>query len=227
MPKTNAVLFDLGGTLVKGSDTLEVAKVYASIMEKYGVVRNVEEIARVYEELNTSSLLKKIILMEGRFWVNFNLLLLERLNVRDRVLEIADVMDRMWWNHVKITLYEDVVSTLETLRGDNITLGVISNSLESDIEHILNLADIGRFFTIKVGIDTFKCVKPEKEIFTKTIEKYCLDNKRTLFVGDSLENDYFGPLNAGIKAILLDRLDKIRVESVRKISSLIELIDYL
>lgn len=227
MQKTNAVLFDLGGTLVKGSDTFEVAKVYASIMEKYNVVKNVEEIARVYEELNTPSLLKKIVLMEGRFWVNFNLILLEMLNVREDVLEIADALDRMWWNHVNITLYEDVVPTLETLRQNCITLGVVSNSLESDIEHILDLAGIKEFFTIKVGIDTFKCVKPEKEIFTKTIEKYCLDIERTLFVGDSLENDYYGALNAGINAVLVDRLDKFGEKSVRKIRSLIELINFL
>jgi len=227
MPKTNAVLFDLGGTLVKGSDTFEVAKVYASIMEKYNVVRNLEEIAKVYEELNTSSLLKKIVLMEGRFWVNFNLLLLKMLNVRENVLEIADAMDRMWWNHVNITLYEDTVPTLETLQYNNIVLGVISNSLESDIENILKLAGIEKFFTIKVGIDTFKSVKPEREIFTKTLEKYCLDRERTMFVGDSLENDYIGALNAGLSVILVDRHDKVRKKDVRKISSLIELINYL
>ena len=227
MPKTNAVLFDLGGTLVKGSDTFEVAKVYASIMKKYNIARNLEEIARAYEKLNTPSLLKKVVLMEGRFWVNFNLLLLKMLNVRENVLEIADAMDRMWWNHVNITLYEDTVPTLETLRHNNIVLGVISNSLENDIENILKLADIEKFFTIKVGIDTFKSVKPEKEIFTKTLEKYCLDRRKTLFVGDSLENDYFGALNAGLNAILVDRHDKIRKKDVKKIRSLVELTKFL
>jgi putative hydrolase of the HAD superfamily len=104
---------------------------------------------------------------------------------------------------------------------------VISNSLENDIENMLKLADIEKFFTIKVGIDTFKSVKPEKEIFTKTLEKYCLDRWKTLFVGDSLENDYFGALNAGLNAILVDRHDKIRKKDVKKIRSLVELTKFL
>jgi putative hydrolase of the HAD superfamily len=124
-------------------------------------------------------------------------------------------------------LYEDTVPTLETLRHNNIVLGVISNSLENDIENILKLADIEKFFTIKVGIDTFKSVKPEKEIFTKTLEKYCLDRRKTLFVGDSLENDYFGALNAGLNAILVDRHDKIRKKDLKKIRSLVELTKFL
>lgn len=227
MPRANTVLFDLGGTLIKGSDTYEVAKVYAAIMEKYNVIRKVEEIARVYLELNSPTFLKKIILMEGRFWINFNLQLLERLQVKEKVWEVADAMDRMWWGHVNIILYEDVVQALETLEQNNIVLGVISNSLESDIEHILNIACIKKYFTIKVGIDTFKCVKPEKEIFTKTLEKYGLDSDKTLFVGDSLENDYIGAINAGINAILVDREDKIRKEGVIKIKSLVELVNFL
>jgi len=227
MPQVNTVLFDLGGTLIRGSSTIEVAKAYASILERHNVSRKVEEIAKVYEELNTPKLLKKIVLMEGRFWVNFNLKLLEGLGVKGNVGEIADAMDRMWWDHVNIVLYEDVVQALELLRSRKAVLGVISNSLESDIEKILNMADIGNYFKIKVGIDTFKCVKPEREIFTRTLERHGLDRERTMFVGDSLENDYFGALNAGLKAVLVDREGRVRDVGVKKVKSLIELAGFL
>ncbi|MEM0385720.1 MAG: hypothetical protein QXH64_04620, partial [Nitrososphaeria archaeon] len=66
MPKITTVLFDLGGTLIKGSDILEVAKVYNKILRKYNVIRKVEDIARVYDELNNPTILKEIIQIEGR-----------------------------------------------------------------------------------------------------------------------------------------------------------------
>lgn len=227
MPKITTVLFDLGGTLIKGSDVLEVAGVYNKILRKYKVTIKVEDIAKVYDELNSPTILKEIILMGGRFWINFNLRLLEKLEVKGNVEEIADVMDRMWWDHVDIVLYQDVIETLLKLYRGGIVLGVISNSLESDIEHILGITGIREYFNIKVGIDTFKCVKPEKEIFVKTFEKYGLEGERTLFVGDSLENDYLGAINAGINAILIDREDKIRELRVKKVKSLVELVNFI
>lgn len=226
MPKITTVLFDLGGTLIKGSDILEVAKVYNKILRKYNVIRKVEDVARIYDELNNPTILKEIIQIEGRFWINFNLKLLGKLGVKDHADEIADIMDRMWWDHVNIVLYDDVIGTLEKLYKSNVVLGIISNSLESDIEHILSITGIKEYFKIKVGIDTFKCVKPEKEIFVKTIERYGLEKEKTLFVGDSLENDYFGAMNAGINAIIVDREDKIREKGVRKVKSLLELVNF-
>ncbi|MCX8189489.1 MAG: HAD family hydrolase [Nitrososphaeria archaeon] len=227
MPKITTVLFDLGGTLIKGSDILEVARVYATILKRYNVVREVEDIAKVYDELNSPANLKEIVLMEGRFWINFNLRLLEKLEVRDDIEKIADAMDRMWWDHVNIVLYEDVIETLEKLYKNSIILGIISNSLENDIEHILDITGIKEYFKIKVGIDTFKCVKPEKEIFIKTLTKFNLKREKTLFVGDSLENDYMGAINAGVSAILVDRKDKIREKGVKKVKCLVELVNFV
>lgn len=226
MPKITTILFDLGGTLIKGSDILEVARVYNKILRKYNVIRKVEDIAKVYDELNNPIILKEIIQIEGRFWINFNLKLLEKIGVKDHADEIADVMDRMWWDHVNIVLYNDVIETLEKLYKNNVTLGIISNSLESDIEQILSITGIKKYFKIKVGIDTFRCVKPEKEIFVKTLEKYRLEKEKTLFVGDSLENDYIGAMNAGINAVVVDREDKIREKGVRKVRSLVELVNF-
>lgn len=58
------------------------------------------------------------------------------------------------------------------------------------------------------------------------VEKLGLQPHEVLFVGDSLEIDYEGARNAGLKALLIDRENKVQ-KQVEKIRSLQEILAFI
>ena len=222
-----AVLFDLGGTLIKGNEIPQVIKMYDDLLQSFGLKRSQEEIVRAYEKANSRENVQMFLHSSRGFWIEFNIFFLSELKVKKKMVEIAKVIDREWWCKIKLSFYPDVLPTLDALRRRNLKIGIISNGLESDIKQILKLADVNYNFDIKVGIDTFKSLKPDKEIFLLTLKKLDLSASEVLYVGDSLRNDYEGAENVGIYPILIDREDSIKVEGVRKVLDLRMILKYL
>ncbi|MEM2565153.1 MAG: HAD-IA family hydrolase, partial [Candidatus Bathyarchaeia archaeon] len=64
--------------------------------------------------------------------------------------------------------------------------------------------------------------KPDPEVFRYAIKLLHIQPNEAVFIGDSLERDYFGALNAGLRAILIDRENSVRGDIV-KISNLREI----
>ncbi len=71
--------------------------------------------------------------------------------------------------------------------------------------------------------------KPDLKAFLAVLEKMAADPEETVVVGNSLENDILPALAIGVKAILLDREDKIKIDdpSIIKIKTLKELKKFL
>ncbi|MGD0329165.1 MAG: HAD family hydrolase [Nitrososphaeria archaeon] len=227
-----AVLFDLGGTLIKGNEITQVIKMYDNFLQTFGLKRSQEEIVGAYEKANDRENVKMFLHSSRGFWIEFNDLFLSELKVKKKKVEIAKVIDREWWCKIKLSFYPDVLPTLDALRRRNLKIGIISNGLENDIEQILKLANESDLeqkynFDVKVGIDTFKSLKPDKEIFLLTLKKLDLSASEVLYVGDSLRNDYEGAENVGIYSLLIDREDSIKVEGVRKVLDLRMILKYL
>ncbi|MEM2669714.1 MAG: HAD family hydrolase, partial [Candidatus Bathyarchaeia archaeon] len=105
--------------------------------------------------------------------------------------------------------------------------GIVTNAFEKDVEEILKRIKIPVVFDVTVGIDAVGKPKPDPEIFMFAVRALSIKPEEAMFVGDSLEKDYFGALNAGLKAVLLDREDKIREKHLVKIRNLKDLIDLI
>ena len=123
-----------------------------------------------------------------------------------------------------IQLYDDVLPTLQALRK-RYTLGLLSNG--NSYPERCGLAGMFRavVFSQDHGVE-----KPDPEIFHIALEKLGCSRQELLHVGNSLENDIAGALNAGIKCVWLNR-DRIRNNTRttvdNEISSLSELLDIL
>ena len=222
-----AVLFDLGGTLIKGNEPDEVVKTYDRFLRSYGVTRGLEEIAQAYKKANEKENIDKFLHSSRGFWIEFNVFFLNELKVKEKIIELAKVIDSEWWSNVKVSCYADVLPTIDELRRRKLKIGIISNGLESDIEQILRLIDMKGLFDKEVGIDTFKSLKPDKKIFIQTLTKLGLPPSEVLYVGDSLKNDYRGAEEVGICALLIDRNNKIKGKGIRKIVDLRETLEYI
>lgn len=105
-----------------------------------------------------------------------------------------------------IALFPEMASVFEKLSARNILLGVLTNGpAEHQRKKISRLGlakwipEENMFVSEEIGYS-----KPEIEAFRYVERKLGLDVNKTVFIGDSFENDIIGAKNAGWKAIWLN-----------------------
>jgi len=220
MNKIRAILFDMGGTLVKVES---IPETYRRILKAYGIELPIEKVTMAWEEANKKLDVKRMPELGRSFWVEINLLVLKHLGIKCNVLPLAEAMDREWWDYAKTSLYPEMLTVLRELKEKQLKIGIITNSFQSDMKKILSKFNLEGFFDIEVSIDSIGKVKPEKEIFLYAVEKLGLQPKGVLYVGDSLEVDYKGAIEAGLNALLVDRENKMN-QDIKKIRNLREIL---
>jgi putative hydrolase of the HAD superfamily len=72
-----------------------------------------------------------------------------------------------------------------------------------------------------------KVYKPHKKIFESSLDNLEVNKDEAIFIGDNVEADYYGAKNFGMKALLIDRSDKYKLENVEKITNLKQIEDHL
>ncbi|MDH7564507.1 MAG: HAD family hydrolase [Candidatus Bathyarchaeota archaeon] len=221
-----AVLFDIGGTLIAEVTKREIYEIYDMILRGHGVNRSRKAIALAHRRMERKYLEDERVVFDN-FWVRFNTDFLQDLGVDGNVAELAEAIDREWWSHAKTELCPDVLPVLSALKARGLKLGIITNGLESDIKRIFQKVGFPELFDIKVGADTFQCAKPNPTIFQFTLKKLGVNPSEALFVGDSENADYEGARKAGLKALLVERRQKLGGNNAGKISNLQELFQHL
>ncbi|MEM2307138.1 MAG: HAD family hydrolase, partial [Candidatus Bathyarchaeia archaeon] len=156
------------------------------------------------------------------FWIKWNRRILEALEIHENTDLLARVLVDEWWDNAGLEPYDDAEEALLGLRGLGLKIGIVTNAFIKDIEEILARVSLPRVFDILVGIDSVGRAKPDPEVFRYAIKLLRIQPNEAVFIGDSLERDYFGALNAGLRAILIDRENSVRGDIV-KISNLREI----
>jgi len=217
--KLKAVLFDLGGTLIC---TPDISEVMQQMLEAKGVVRSVEEIDEARKEADRRMGYKDLPSLREEFWVKWNTEILKKLGVSRDIEFLARWISVAWWDYANARLYPEVRKVLERLREEGLKLGVVTNGLKSDVDKVLPQVGLTKAFDIVVVTDSIGKMKPDKEIFLHALKKLNVKPHEALFIGDRIEEDYNGAKNAGIKALLIDRENKIegnagKIQSLEKI----------
>ena len=83
--------------------------------------------------------------------------------------------------------------------------------------------ELKKWFDVVVCIESCNCAKPNKQIFLYALDRLGIEPSEAVFVGDSVEQDYEGAFNVGIRPFLVDRENK-HPSHFNKISSLTELL---
>ncbi|MEM3731801.1 MAG: HAD family hydrolase [Candidatus Bathyarchaeia archaeon] len=221
MAKIRAVLFDLGGTLAKPEPT---PKIFEKILKAHGISIPIEKIIFAAEKAGEKLDVKRMSELGVNFWINFNLIVLEYLGIKDNAIKLAEAIDREWWEYAEISLYPDAQTVLQKLKERKVKIGVVTNTFQYDLEKVLSKLNLKGFFDVEACIDVAGKAKPEKEIFIYALNKLNLQPDEVLFVGDEFEADYEGALKAGLKALLIDRENKIDKKDIKKIGSLEEIL---
>lgn len=97
-----------------------------------------------------------------------------------------------------LSLFDDVVPTLNQLRHLGIPVAICSNLAQPYgvvIDRLLSQFSFHRFLSYEVGF-----IKPDPEMFQKILSNIGLPAKDCLFIGDTFIADYEGPINNGFQA---------------------------
>ncbi len=218
-----AVLFDLGGTLVR---TTEIPVVLRKILKHRGITRSITEISVARKKAEAGLNFRDLTTLLDEFWVQWNLRILSILKINANPRLLAQYIATHWWDYCDVMLYPDAERVLYSLKKKGLKMGIISNGLDSDVYQILSKVNLQTFFDVVVTINTLKKMKPDPEMFMYALEKLEATYSKAIFIGDEMEADYNGACKVGLPVYIIDRDGKVgdvRALESHKISSLEEL----
>lgn len=102
-----------------------------------------------------------------------------------------------------LTLFDDVITTLHELRMRGIRIGICSNLAQpygAIIDRLLENFGLEKFLSYELG-----AIKPEVQIYESILSRFNCEADQCLFIGDTFEADYVGPIAVGMKALHLTR----------------------
>jgi putative hydrolase of the HAD superfamily len=119
--------------------------------------------------------------------------------------ECAVEITRGWERHDNFDLYEDVVPVLAELRRAGMKIGLVSNSARD-----MHAFALHHRLDVDAAISSFAHgkTKPHASIFRAVLDLLEVAPKEAAMVGDTVADDVDGARAVGMRAILLDRLDR-------------------
>ena len=128
---------------------------------------------------------------------------------------------------MSFALFDDVLSTLKTLKEQNLTLGLLTN-LDSDMKPICRELGLESYVDFIVTSGEVGTDKPKPPIFLAALQRAGVNASEAVHVGDQYKLDVIGARGVGIAPVLIDRYDLYpEVSDCPRIHSLTELAEYL
>lgn len=219
-----AVLFDLGGTLVR---TADIPEIYRRILDAIGVKVSPDEVLKAHRANGKEfDPVEGMVEMGRDFWIKWNLKVLERVGIKENREFLARKIDELWWEHANLEVYQDVRATLAQLKAKGIKTGVVTNGLQADYQQILSKLGLTDSFDTVVGIDTCNTAKPDEKIFLYALDKLHVRPEEAIFVGNSVEYDYEGAKEAGLKPLIINRDERtpMNADTIRSLTEVLSLL---
>lgn len=219
----DAVVFDIGGTLVRCGDPVAaalraIAHLGAPSLEDYNAA-----VRRVVNEWHASG---------GRpehedlreTWLEHN----RRALLMAGFEGDAGAAARLFYDAFLLdglAVFPDALEPLGALRTAGYKLGVVSNWPDS-LEATLGRLGLAHFFPVVVASGMVGYRKPNPRIFHVAVERMGVHPSRALYVGDHVEFDGAGARAAGMDVVLIAR-DESSPNGVPVLRSLVDLPDFV
>ena len=128
---------------------------------------------------------------------------------------------------VTFALFDDVLSTVKTLKQRNLILGLLTN-LAKDMDPICRKLGLEPYLDFVVTSQEAGADKPNPPIFLVALDKAGVNASEAVHVGDQYKLDVIGARGVGINPILIDRYDIYpEVNDCPRIHNLTEVAQYL
>lgn len=105
------------------------------------------------------------------------------------------------------TLFPYTVEILSYLKNKGYQLHLITNGFESTQHQKLKNAGIDHFFIEVITSEGSNSLKPHKEIFDYAFQKTKALPEQSIMIGDSIEVDIQGAINAGMDQVYVNHLN--------------------
>ena len=230
-----AIFFDWFNTLVRCDPPREA--LYDQVFREFGIELPPEKILRgtlvadryYFEENAKSPVDKRTPEEQAEVYSHYPKVILAEAGVSVSSELPLKVLRKVMqqFKGFNFVLFDDVLSTLATLKQKKLILGLLTNATRDMISvyHKLGLEPYLDFVVTseEVGSD-----KPKPPIFLAALDRAGVNASEAAHIGDQYEIDVVGARGAGIKPILIDRYDIYpEVSDCPRIHSLTELAEYL
>lgn len=204
MPKYKAVLFDLWGTLAEITDRDVLVDNVKQILgkDKY------DKLIELFIDWHSNSKTKQKFIDELNKAISLN---------EDELKAVKKFIAPENYR-----LFPETKEVLNTLKKLGVKIILVTNS-PSTSKQAFNSMQLAKFFDKILFSCDLGILKPSKEIFQEALKGFNIQPEGAIMIGDSLEKDVQGAVDAGLNAILLDRSESSHYKN--KISNLREIVD--
>ena len=108
---------------------------------------------------------------------------------------------------VKNILFPHTTEILDYLLDKKYTLHLITNGFEKTQWSKINNSGLAKYFTHMITSEASNSLKPKKEIFDYAISKAGATLKESIMIGDNLDADIQGAINAGMDSIFVNHIN--------------------
>jgi putative hydrolase of the HAD superfamily len=203
-----AVLFDVDFTLAKPGPEFS-PEGYARAAERFGLEidpsRHAEARAAALADLQKHPELEH----DEEIWIAFSERMLRGMGAEgDRVRECAVAIEQAWAQAEHFEIYADVLPVLDSLRAQDVKIGLVTNGAR-DLDEFIDHHRLRERIDVAVSSRAHGRVKPHESIFRAALDELGVAPGEAAMVGDSPEDDIQGARALGMRAFLLDREDRL------------------
>ncbi|MGN6602197.1 MAG: YjjG family noncanonical pyrimidine nucleotidase [Ginsengibacter sp.] len=108
----------------------------------------------------------------------------------------------------KKRVFDYTYEILEYLVDKKYQLHLITNGFEKTQQLKVNSSGLTKYFTHVITSETSNSVKPKKEIFEYAMNKAGCKCDESIMIGDNVEADILGAMNAGMDSIFVNHINE-------------------
>lgn len=228
MRNYDAVLFDVGGTLIHAFP--DVAETFVEVAQRRGHDIALQSVLPFMDEVN--GYYEKEYVRDGDFWcsherakqiwIDMYSMLAGFVGLEHDARSLSAEIYEAYLHADHWQCYEDVSEALRALKTAGVRLGVVSN-WDASLEGLLRELGLLPYFDDVVASAAVGYRKPNPIIFDLALERMGVAPERALHVGDLPEADGDGASSAGITPAIIDRDNRHAGCAYRRIASLKEI----
>ncbi|MBI3659712.1 HAD family hydrolase [Candidatus Acetothermia bacterium] len=206
--KVRVIFFDLDGTLVWVPGNSQ-AEWIAKTLKDFGFSPATEALERAYHisEKRWQETVRPTKGFTSESFTEWNRIILEELEIKGNLTEIAKQIQK-YWNNPADQLFTDVPETLETLRRQDIRLGIVTHRPSEGIDYFLKKHGLAPYFEWKANPNSkAPHGKLDKTLWEPLLKSAEVSPDQALHVGDDFETDVRGARRAGLHAVWIDRTE--------------------
>lgn len=206
-----AVFFDAGGTLLYPYPS--VGEVYARVAGEHGVVAQPEHLNQVFREVwNQKDGLAMAALTDEKSEKNWwREIVREVFKTTPRFKNFEVFFDDLYDQFASPKtwkLFDETQTVLDYFKSRGYIVGMISN-WDHRLLSLCDAFDLKKYFDFMLISAIYGKAKPHRDIFAEAVRLAGVKPDEALHVGDSLEDDVQGAMSAGVRAVWLNRHDRM------------------